>query len=52
MPPKKRFSPKKGPIIRRRLMCEPAMLYLLVAMMGLLVLGLQNLTQRWFILHG
>jgi|TARA_B100001778_G_C18471645_1_gene576070 hypothetical protein len=46
MPPKKRFSPTKRPIIRKRLICEPAMLYLLVAMMGLMVLGIQNLTHN------
>tara|TARA_Y100000816_G_scaffold286247_1_gene267080 strand:- start:2648 stop:3037 length:390 start_codon:yes stop_codon:yes gene_type:complete len=46
MPPKKRVPPPTRLLFRRRLMCEPAMLYLLVAMMGLMVLGIQNLTHN------
>ena len=46
MPPKKRFSPKKQAPFRKRLICEPAMLYLLVAMMGLMVIGFQNLSRN------
>ena len=46
MAPKRRVSPPRRVVLCKRLMCEPAMLYLLVAMMGLFVLGLQNLTHN------
>ena len=46
MPPKKRGPPINKPVFRKRIMCEPAMLYLLVAMLGLMALGLQNLSHN------
>tara|TARA_Y100000996_G_scaffold149578_1_gene115173 strand:+ start:94 stop:492 length:399 start_codon:yes stop_codon:yes gene_type:complete len=46
MPPKKRGPPINKPVFRKRIMCEPAMLYLLVAMVGLMALGLQNLSHN------
>ena len=44
MPPKKFSNKRSMKKFNKRLICEPAMLYLFVSILGLLLLGVQNMS--------